>query len=154
LLVGIVAALGLGLAILGLWPTVKPALEQNFPCPQCAGYPTGGDPALRASPLLAGGTGTTDGTNGTLSAVPGKYTYLCGFTVSPGSATTGIVLNVTLTGAISAPNWEVAAPATAAGVTGVPLTVSFAPYCIPSGTPNSAIQVVVGALGAGGINQA
>lgn len=109
-------------------------------------YPEG------ATPLTAGATGTTVGATATLPAALGKLTYFCGLSVTPGSATTAIVITVTTTGFTNNFTWSVGAPATAAGVTGAPLNVSFNP-CVPSNTPNTAVTVVAGALGAGGAGQ-
>jgi hypothetical protein len=55
-------------------------------------YPEG------AIPTAAAATGTTAGATAALPAAPGKIDYLCGISVSPGSATTAIVITVTTTG--------------------------------------------------------
>jgi hypothetical protein len=106
-----------------------------------------------AIPLTAAATGTTAGATATLVAAPGKINYLCGISVSPGSATTAIVITVTTTGLANNFSWSVGAPATAAGVTGAPLTVPFTP-CLQASAGNAAVTVVAGALGAGGAGQA
>lgn len=105
-----------------------------------------------ATPLTASATGTTAGATATLPAALGKINYLCGLSVTPGSATTAIVITVTTTGLASNFTWSVGAPATAAGVTGATLTVPFNP-CVQASAPNAAITVVAGALGAGGAGQ-
>jgi hypothetical protein len=102
--------------------------------------------------VVAAATGTTAGATATLPAVQGKITYICGFSVAPGSATTAIVINVTVTGPTSTFTWSVGAPATAAGVTGATLTVPFTP-CVPASAPNTTIAVAAGALGTAGINE-
>jgi hypothetical protein len=102
--------------------------------------------------VTAGTTGTTAAVAATIPAVVGKTAYLCGFSVSPGSATTAITSQVTVTGLIPGTlTWATGAPVTAAGVTGTVLTVPFTP-CMPASAINSAITVTSGALGTGGIN--
>lgn len=112
-----------------------------------AGYPPGSTPVSNTA------TGTTAGATATLPGVAGHFTYLCGFTVSPGSATAAITISITTTGLAS--NWSesVGAPVTAAGTTGLPQRQTFAPDCLVASAQNTAITVVAGALGAGGVNQ-
>lgn len=141
-----------------------PAFAQTVSCPG----PTGGNciPVLvmssaagaagypaSATPVIANSNGTTGGTVATLPAAAGKFTYICGFTTSPGSATAAITINLTISGVGATLNEWVGAPVTAAGTTGLTVTRSFNP-CIPSSAVNTAIAVGASALGAGGINQA
>jgi hypothetical protein len=86
----------------------------------------------------------------TLPAASGKITYICGFSVSPGSAATAITIQVVVV-ANSTFTWAVGAPVTAVGTTGTPLTVAFNP-CVPGSGTNTAITVTSGALGTSGIN--
>lgn len=114
-----------------------------------AGYPPG------ATPIGQSTTATTGGiSNLGLGSAANQYSYLCGFSVSPGSATTAIVLTITLSNAtgIGAASWTVGAPATGAGVTGTPLTVTFSP-CLRSNAVNQNPTISVTALGAGGAGQ-
>jgi hypothetical protein len=133
-----------------------PLLGAGFAVALAASYAAAQVPSSQypegAIPLMAAATGTTAGATATLAAAPGKINYLCGISVTPGSATTAIVITVTTTGFTNNFTWSVGAPATAAGVTGSPLNVSFNP-CVPSNTPNTAITVAAGALGAGGAGQ-
>jgi hypothetical protein len=102
--------------------------------------------------VTAEATGTTAAVPATIPADVGYTAYLCGFSVSPGSATTAITINVVVTGLINGTmTWAVGAPVTAAGVTGAVLTVPFTP-CMPASAINSAITVTSGALGTSGIN--
>jgi hypothetical protein len=102
--------------------------------------------------VTAEATGTTAAVAATIPAVPGRTAYLCGLSVSPGSATTAITSSVTVTGLITGTlTWATGAPVTAVGVTGAVLTVPFTP-CMPASAINSAIVVTSGALGAGGVN--
>jgi hypothetical protein len=107
---------------------------------------------------LAGGvqvqvsaTGTTGAVAATLPAAAGKFTYICGFSVSPGSATAAITIQVTMTGVTNTFTWAVGAPATAVGVTGTVFTQSFFP-CLPGSAVNTGIVITSGALGTAGIN--
>ena len=107
-------------------------------------YPTG------AIPITNNATGTTGAVTATLAAVSGKTTWICGFSVSPGSATTAIVNTITVAGTKSGSLvWSDGAPATAAGVTGTTITVPFSP-CIPASAVNTAITVAQSALSTGG----
>jgi hypothetical protein len=132
------------LALLSLMLLPASAQPVNIGPATGNGYPVGGQ-AQNAS-----GSGTTAATAATLAGAVAYIQYICGFSVSPGSATAAIVINVTLVGVGNVLTWTIAAPATAAGATGTPLNVSFTP-CLP-GVYNSSITVTSGALGAGGIN--
>jgi hypothetical protein len=102
--------------------------------------------------VTAEATGTTAAVAATIPAVPGRTAYLCGLSVSPGSAATAITLQVTAVGLITGTlTWAVGAPVTAVGVTGAVLTVPFTP-CMPASAINSAITVNSGALGTSGVN--
>jgi hypothetical protein len=100
-------------------------------------------------------TGTTAGTTATLtaSATTGQFTYLCGYDVSPGSATAAITISITTTGLTNNLTDFVGAPVTAAGTTGIVQRQTFWP-CLKSSAANTNITVVAGALGTGGVNQA
>ena len=119
---------------------------QIAPAAGLAGFPS------ISTPITASATGTTAGATATLSASASRFTYLCGFSVAPGSATTAITINVTVTGIANTFTESVGAPATAVGVTGVSFQRTFTP-CIPSSAVNSGIAVAAGALGAGGVSQ-
>jgi hypothetical protein len=96
-------------------------------------------------------TGTTGAVVATLPAVAGKITYICGFSVSPGSAATAITIQVVVV-ANSTFTWAVGAPVTAVGTTGATLTQTFSP-CVPAAGSNTTITVTSGALGTSGINR-
>lgn len=112
-----------------------------------AGYPVG------ATPIAQSATGTTGGATATLAASAGRFTYFCGYSVSPGSATAAITITITISGIQGGSHViSVGAPVTAAGSTGAPV-IFFLPYCIPSSAVNISISVAASALGAGGVNQ-
>jgi hypothetical protein len=110
-------------------------------------YPSG------ATPLIETATGTTAGTTATFPATPGRTNYICGFTVSPGSAATAITITITTTGLTANMSLSVGAPVTAVGTTGTIITVPISP-CVPASASNTAITVVAGALGTSGVGQA
>ena len=110
------------------------------------------DSAATRMTVNAAATGTTAGATATLPAVQGKTTFICGFSVTPGSATAAITINVTVTGPASTFTYSVGAPATAVGVTGAALLQNFTP-CVAASAMNTTIAVAAGALGAGGVNQ-
>jgi hypothetical protein len=109
------------------------------------GYPSG------AQNLQVAATGTTAAVAATLPAQVGQFTYICGFAVTPGSATTAIVNTVTVTGLDATFNYTTASPTTGAGATGTVLLQNFTP-CLPASAINTAIVVTQSALGAGGAN--
>lgn len=103
-------------------------------------------------PVTAHGTGTTGAVTATLPAIPGYNTFVCGFSVSPGSAATAITLTETLSGILGGSmTWAVGAPVTAVGTTGTTLTQNFNP-CIPASASNTAIVITSSALGTSGVN--
>lgn len=114
--------------------------------------PAGAEPFPNNNSVLVSNsaTGTTAAVTATLAAAAGKITYICGFSVSPGSATAAITIQVVMT-AQSTFTWAIGAPVTAVGTTGTTLTQNFNP-CIPASGSNTTITVVSGALGTAGIN--
>ena len=123
------------LAFLLLW--AAPAFAQPFP-------------RHNSVPVTNAGTGTTGAVVATLPAAAGKITYICGFSVSPGSAATAITITVVMV-ANSTFTWAVGAPVTAVGTTGTTLTQTFNP-CVPASGSNTTITVTSGALGTSGVN--
>jgi hypothetical protein len=111
----------------------------------------GGSGGSIRTAITASATGTTAAVAATLAGVAGKTTFLCGLSVSPGSAAAAITIQVTTTGLTNNFTWAVGAPVTAAGVTGATLTQNFNP-CVPASAVNTGIVVTSGALGTSGIN--
>lgn len=108
---------------------------------------------LGATPIEVSATGAAAGTTATLAGAAAKFTYLCGYSVSPGSATAAITISVTTTGLTNNFTEFVGAPVTAAGTTGLAFTRTFSP-CVQASAAATGIAVVAGALGTGGTNQA
>jgi hypothetical protein len=98
------------------------------------GYPTG------AAPIQGNTTGTTGAVVGTLAAVAGKTTYICGFAVS--AVGSGAVGPITIAGLITAS--QVYQFTASAG--GGALNQSFTP-CIPASAANTAITTTTTADG-------
>lgn len=147
-ILAVAAALALGCGI--AWSQVPPGGGSGVNGWLQAIYQQlGGSGGSIRTPIVASATGTTAAVAATLAAAAGKTTFLCGFSVSPGSATTAITTNVTTTNLTSNFTWAVGAPVTAAGVTGTVLTQNFTP-CVPASAVNTTIVVTSGALGAGG----
>lgn len=112
-----------------------------------AGYPPS------STPVFATAAATTGGIAAQIPAAINQFTYLSGISISPGSATAAITLQVTVGNIVGGPfTWFIGAPATAAGTTGAPFTLVFNPPLRGSVT-NSVITFTIGALGAGGVNQ-
>src|SRR5258706_4588947 len=78
-----------------------------------SGYPPGSTAAT------VSGTGTTAGASASLPNVASQFTYLCGFSVSPGTASAAITISVKVTNVGIGRSCSVWVPATAAGRTGV-----------------------------------
>lgn len=110
-------------------------------------YPAG------AVALTETATGTTGGTTATFPALAGKTNWLCGFSVSPGAASSAITITITTTGLTNNFSLSVGAPVAAAGTTASIVTVPITP-CVPASAANTAITVVAGSLSTGGVNQA
>jgi hypothetical protein len=110
-----------------------------------AGFPAG------ATPINAAAGGTTAATAATLAAAAGKFTYVCGFSISHGSATGAVTAGDTVVGTAVSMTWVTGVPVTAAGTTTPTYTINFSP-CIPSSAVNTGIVVTSGANGAGGVN--
>jgi hypothetical protein len=147
----VIACFWASLAIWHFWDSLafgQPTTQQQgLPGSGNSGYPSGATPAMVVA------TATTGGISVSLPSVPNQFSYLCGYSVSPGSATAAITINVQVVNGVSSPlSLFVGAPVTAVGITGAPFTHSFIP-CIRSATTNQGMSVTVGALGAGGINQ-
>jgi hypothetical protein len=104
-----------------------------------AGYPAGAIPRAAAS-TGANGTGPAFGT---LSAVPGAITYICGFRVEGLGATTPGPVTVTV-GPLTASGITHSFEYTYAGATvaNTPLIHSYTP-CMPGASAGSAINVTV-----------
>jgi hypothetical protein len=102
-----------------------------------------------AVPITATATGTTAATTATLAASgSGLKTYICGFSIRA-NATAAVTNNATLTGVVTATmnftQW------TAPNASGLGVTEMIFSPCIPSSATNTAINVVSGAPGTGGV---
>lgn len=96
-------------------------------------------------PVTASVTATTGAFSVTLPAAASKYTYLCGFVITSAGTTAAAVATVTTTGTISGSlNYVYTFVSAGQGVLGVSI-----PGCIVSSGQNQAIQISVGAGGAG-----
>src|SRR5882757_1617775 len=105
-------------------------------------YPVG------AIPLTASATGTTGATTATLTGAVGKTTYICGYSIRA-NATAATTVTNTITGVITATLSSIMWIAPAASGLGVDEQI-FSP-CIPASATNTAIAVVSGAPGTGGL---
>jgi len=94
------------------------------------------------STIVGAGSGTTGAVTGTLPAVPGKITYICGWHVSAigGTAAVGPITVGTLAGNTS---FAYNGSSTAAGIT---YAENYSP-CLPGNALNTAITVVTTADG-------
>ena len=89
---------------------------------------------------------TTGTSSVTLAAVSGKFTYLCGFTITTGGTTAAITGKVTITGTVSGTmSFTYVFVSSGQGIMGIAF-----PGCITSSGTNTAIVVNTPAGGAGG----
>lgn len=105
-------------------------------------YPVG------ATAITASATGTAAATTATLAGTSGKTTYICSLSVRANATANANVTNTVtgvITGALSRAMWV---PANTAGL-GVDEQI-YSP-CIPASATNTAIAVVSGAPGTGGV---
>lgn len=133
------------------WSDLRPGIAKPFTAPSAdqrsdivaaspnsggfGQYPSG------STPVTGIGTGSTGAVVGTLAAIPGQKTWICGFDVSGigGTAALGPVVVAGLTGG----SFTYQISSTAAGIT---LSRTFTP-CIPASAVNTAITVTTTADG-------
>lgn len=105
-------------------------------------YPDG------ATPITATATGTTGATTATLAASGSLKTYICWMSIranANAAATANSTVTGTVTGTLNFTQW------TAPNASGIGLTEMIFNPCIPSSTTNTAIAVISGAPGTGGV---
>lgn len=101
-----------------------------------------------AVPITASATGTTTATTATLAASASIKTYICGFSIranATGAATNNATVTGTITGTLNYTQW------TAPLASGLGVTEQIFTPCIPSSAINTAVAVVSGAPGSGGV---
>jgi hypothetical protein len=102
-------------------------------------------PVIPGAVVTASATGTTAATAASLPAVSGKWTYICGFTITSGGTTTAAVGNATVAGAVTGTlNFTYVDVSSGQGILGVAF-----PQCIVASAQNTAITVTAPAGGAG-----
>lgn len=127
----LVLALALGLA-------VAPALAQVV---QVAPIPQG----AQLFPLTASTTGTTGAISATIAGASGKFTYICGFTVTSAGTTTATAGTVAISNTASQNLYfTYLFPSSGQGILGVAF-----PGCITSNSTNTSITVSLTAGGTG-----
>jgi hypothetical protein len=94
--------------------------------------------------VQASTTGTTGAVSATLAAVANQLTYVCGFSITSGGATTATTRAATLAGMATTMNYAYVDPTASQGN----LTIVF-PICIRSSAPNTAITLSVPGTGTG-----
>lgn len=106
-----------------------------------APFPQGGQP----NNLTASNTGTTGSITATLTGAAGRWTYLCGFTITSGGTSAANVQAPTITGTVSGTlSFTYVFVSSGQGVLGVAF-----PGCISSSAQNTSIVLTVPAGGAG-----
>lgn len=105
-------------------------------------YPAG------STPITASTTGTTAATTATLAANATKSTYICGFSIranATAAATNNATVTGPVTGTLNFTQW------TAPTASGLGVTEEVFSPCIISSAVNTAIAVISGAPGTGGV---
>lgn len=105
-------------------------------------YPAG------ATPITVSATGTTGAVIGTLPGVPGKTTYLCGYTIDA-DATAATVVNASVSGLVTGS--MVRRQNVGAVATGTFTTGQTFPLCLPASAQNTNVSVASGSAGTGGV---
>lgn len=124
--------------VLGLWLSFASASFGQVVT--TAPFPQGG----QTNNLVASNTFTTGTATATLTGAAGKWTYVCGFTVTSAGTTSATLGDVTVTGTIATMNFEYAFVSSGQGVFGIAF-----PGCISSSAVNTSIVINVPAGGAG-----
>lgn len=103
-------------------------------------------PVANSSGNVAAGTATA-----TLPAAQGKYTYLCGFSITSSGSTAAAVVSPTVSNLVG--GTQTYTYSSVAGVTlaNAPLVVNFTP-CVPTTAINTTVPVSLPSLGAGNTN--
>jgi len=96
------------------------------------------------TPLTPSSTFTTGTSSATLTGAAGKWTYICGFTVTTAGTTAAISGNVTVTGVPTTMNFTYVFVSSGQGILGIAF-----PGCITASAPNTSIVVNTPAGGAG-----
>lgn len=110
-----------------------------------APFPQGGQP----NNLTASSTFTTGTSTVTLAGAAGRWTYLCGFTLTTGATTAAITGAVTITGVPTTMNFTYVFVSTGQGVLGIAF-----PGCISASASNTSIVINIPAGGAGTVGSA
>jgi hypothetical protein len=108
------------------------ALVAGAQAQQCV--PNPGAPTI--TPLTPSATGAAGSVSATFTGAPGRFTYLCGFTVTSVGATTAANLTLTISGVPTTMSYAYIDPSSGQGFLGA----TFQP-CIPSTAVNTNIVV-------------
>lgn len=127
----------LGLALLLATLGVAPAQAQVV---TTRSFPEG--PSV--NPLTASSTGTTGSITVTLTGAAGKFTYLCGFTITSGGTSAATLGDATITGVPTTMHFTYVFVSSGQGLLGVAF-----PGCITSSAVNTNIVLTIPAGGAG-----
>lgn len=87
----------------------------------------------------------------TLPAVAGRTNYVTGFMITSAGTTSASIVNPTVVGVVGGTILFTYVSVAGATLSNAPLVVTF-PNPVPASGPNTAIQVVLPALGAGNTN--
>jgi hypothetical protein len=107
--------------------------------------------ASRISVSASSGNVAAATATATLPATQGRYTYLCGFSITSSGSTGALVVSPTATNLVG--GTATFTYTSIAGVTlaNAPLVVNFTP-CVPANAVNTTIPVSLPSLGAGNTN--
>jgi hypothetical protein len=105
----------------------------------------------RISVSASSGTVAAATATATLPATPGRYTFICGFSITSAGSTGAAVVAPTVTSVVGGTMTYTYTTVAGATLANAPLVVSFTP-CVPATAANTTIPVSVPSLGAGNTN--
>jgi hypothetical protein len=107
--------------------------------------------ATRISVTASSGNVAAGTATATLPATQGRFTYICGFSITSSGSTGALVVSPTVTNVIGGTMTYTYTSVAGVTLANAPLEVTFTP-CIPSTAVNTTIPVSMPTLGAGNTN--
>jgi hypothetical protein len=105
----------------------------------------------RISVSNSSGTVAAATATATLPATPGRYTYICGFSITSAGSTAAAVVSPTVTSVVGGTMTYTYTSVAGVTLANVPLIITFTP-CLPAATANTTIPVSMPSLGSGNTN--
>jgi hypothetical protein len=119
--------------------------------PACAQVAAPDTSSQRISVSNSSGTVAAATATATLPATPGRYTYICGFSITSSGSTAAAVVAATVTSVVGGTMTYTYTSVAGATLANTPLIVAFTP-CLPATAANTTIPVSIPSLGSGNTN--